>query len=172
MIDTSNRNVNEDDDSFGYDSIFQSRIEQPKQVQPSPDIRPVLGGHEDEAASIGASKDDDAVHNNDKLCEVEESIVKNIAADDEYNVVVGKNEGHREEVISNDKEDLEDSTENSFEKVGIWTFSGGAAKKSSSAKKSNSKKPTTLYEKEKFAIHSEAQRLIRGNYLKFLNDFN
>lgn len=74
---------------------------------------------------------------------------------------VDENEFHEAEFTFNDEEEMEVSSNG--EKVGRWTYSGGAAKKSKTPTSSVAKKPTTEYQKEKFAIHSESQRLIRGN---------
>ncbi|KAM7541298.1 hypothetical protein Aperf_G00000030997 [Anoplocephala perfoliata] len=160
IINTSNQNMDEDDDPFGYDSIFKSKNVQSKQVEPRlPEARPVLDSIEDELTLTHESNAYDTVHNEDQLLEWQDLVKENVADDDESNVDVEIDERHHEK--TGEQEEMGDSTEEYCEKIGIWTFSGGAAKKSRSAAKSNSKKPKTVYEKEMFAIHSESQRLIR-----------
>ena len=69
------------------------------------------------------------------------------------------------ESIFNEEEALCEKLDVVSEKVGRWTFSGGAARKLRqipAVRKSN-----CAYEREKFSIHSESQRLIRGMFCSF-----
>ncbi|KAM3185289.1 hypothetical protein ACTXT7_006686 [Hymenolepis weldensis] len=196
-IDIPNSGVDEDDESLGYDSIFKSGMEYIEKIESNAaENRTLLDDRDDYEMTLAAEEkvivtkemeqDDSPVNDKDELSEGDEQApvdldltvndndkdsegpvkkVYDVSSDssvDEESV----DENHHPEVSFNDEE-VEVPTYN--ESFGRWTCSGGAAKKTKSTTSSGSKKPSTVYEKEKFAVHSESQRLIRETNLELLH---
>lgn len=199
-IDIPNPSAGEDDESLGYDSIFKSRMEHTKKIESyaaengtllddRDDYEVTLTAEEKVIATKEMEQGDLPVNDKDELSEEDEQApvdldltVNDNDKDSEgpvkrvYDVSsdssVGeesRDENHNPEVTFNDEEEVEVPTHN--ENFGRWTCSGGAAKKTKSTTTSGSKKSATVYEKEKFAVHSESQRLIRGNLSKLAFNF-
>ncbi|VDL18887.1 unnamed protein product [Hymenolepis diminuta] len=193
-IDIPNPIADEDDESLGYDSIFKSRMEHTKKIESYADENDdrddygvTLTAEEEVIGTKEMEQDDLPVNDKDGLSEGDEQApvdldltVNDTDKDSEgpvkkvYDISsdssVGEENGgenHHPEVTFDEEEEVEVPTHNEI--FGRWTCSGGAAKKTISTTSSGSKKPATVYEREKFAVHSESQRLIRETNLELLH---
>lgn len=75
--------------------------------------------------------------------------------------------------FNDEEEEVYEPVEDAVEKVGRWTYSAGAARKATKAltladeSDGSAKRSIKNNEAEKMAIHSESQRLIRGQMLRY-----
>ncbi|VDO04108.1 unnamed protein product [Rodentolepis nana] len=196
-IDISNPCVDEDDESLGYDSIFKSKMVETEKIETNAESGSALNDClHDELVLFSAEekvivtneverndspekdkvdlieKDEQApldfdlpVDVNEEDSESASNRVYKVSSESSTGEASGDEYRHAE-VTFNDEEEMEVSSQGN---IGRWTYSGGASKKAKSTASSGAKKPTSEYEKEKFAIHSESQRLIRETNLDLLH---